>query len=146
MQMVTSLRIDKRFILKGALFVVTLAPLFFFIVPHSFFNRPEELGCVFRWLYHYEYFGVEWLKSLINIVNPFPFLIEWVDLGECLSCGMTRAFYSIFHLKFDDALNFNPLSLYIFIPTWSLYYWILFKCKTLVNRIYTKRALNQYLS
>jgi len=34
---------------------------------------------------------------------------------DCYLCGMTRAFIAMFHLKFMDAINYNPL-IVIFYP------------------------------
>lgn len=34
---------------------------------------------------------------------------------DCYFCGMTRAFISLFHLKFNAAINYNPLVI-IFYP------------------------------
>lgn len=44
---------------------------------------------------------------------------------ECFNCGMTRAFLSILHLKFEQAMNYNwrvvivfPYTVILYIYTW----------------------------
>lgn len=47
---------------------------------------------------------------------------------ECFNCGMTRAFLSILHLNFQDAINYNwkviivfPYTVIIYAYTWYKY-------------------------
>ena len=47
---------------------------------------------------------------------------------ECFNCGMTRAFLSILHLNFDDAIRYNwkviivfPYTIIIYIYSWYKY-------------------------
>ena len=47
---------------------------------------------------------------------------------ECWNCGMTRAFLSILHFKFKDAVTYNhkviivfPLTVIIYLYTWIKY-------------------------
>lgn len=47
---------------------------------------------------------------------------------ECWNCGMTRAFLSILHCNFKNALNYNnkvvlvfPMTIAIYINTWYKY-------------------------
>jgi len=44
---------------------------------------------------------------------------------ECLGCGTTRAFWSILHLRFKEALEYNRLSIITFpLLTFSIAHWI----------------------
>lgn len=47
---------------------------------------------------------------------------------ECFNCGMTRAFLSVLHLNFKDAINYNwkviivfPYTVIIYIYSWYKY-------------------------
>lgn len=47
---------------------------------------------------------------------------------ECFNCGMTRAFLSILHFKFSQAVKYNknvivvfPLTMFLYIYTWYKY-------------------------
>lgn len=44
------------------------------------------------------------------IFCPFKSLLDL----DCYLCGMTRAFISMFHFNFDEALNLNPLVIIIY--------------------------------
>ncbi|HBJ12946.1 MAG: DUF2752 domain-containing protein [Clostridia bacterium] len=46
---------------------------------------------------------------------PVVCLFKQVTGISCPACGMTRAFYSILHLHFLDAVNYNLLSIPLFI-------------------------------
>lgn len=50
---------------------------------------------------------------------------------ECFNCGMTRAFLSVLHLDFKEAINFNknvivvfPFTICIYIYSWYNYIFI----------------------
>ena len=64
-----------------------------------------------------------------------PFIVFFFDIKcifkaifkiPCISCGLTRAFISIIHLKFIDAIIYNVLSipLFIFIVVFYILYFI----------------------
>lgn len=47
---------------------------------------------------------------------------------ECFNCGMTRAFLSVLHLKFKDAIKYNwkvviifPYTVIIYVYSWYKY-------------------------
>lgn len=55
-------------------------------------------------------------------------ILKKVTGKECWNCGMTRAFLSILHFKFKDAVTYNhkviivfPLTVIIYLYTWIKY-------------------------
>ena len=63
---------------------------------------------------------------------------------ECFNCGMTRAFLSILHLQFKQAMNYNwkvviifPYVVIVYVITWYKY---IFKT---INLNETKKRLNK---
>jgi len=47
---------------------------------------------------------------------------------NCFNCGMTRAFLSLIHFRFDDAINYNknvvlifPLTMFVYCNAWLKY-------------------------
>ena len=55
-------------------------------------------------------------------------LFKLITGKECWNCGMTRAFLSIMHLDFANALNYNkkviivfPLTIILYIYSWYKY-------------------------
>ena len=56
-------------------------------------------------------------------------LFKFITGKECWNCGMTRAFLSILHLNFVDALNYNskviivfPLTIVLYIYSWYKFF------------------------
>jgi len=63
--------------------------------------------------------------------DEFPICIfKNIFHRECLGCGTTRAFWSILHLQFETALEYNKLSIITFpLFTFSIAHWIFKKRK-----------------
>lgn len=57
----------------------------------------------------------------IKKVNIQLCLYKLITGKECFNCGMTRAFLSIMHLNFKEAINFNKNVIIIFPFTLCLY-------------------------
>ena len=55
----------------------------------------------------------------------------------CFSCGLTRAFIAILKLNFIDAINYNVLSIPVFLII--IYFYILYFLKILFNKDYVNR-------
>ena len=47
-------------------------------------------------------------------ITKFTCLIKLITGFPCPACGITRAYISLLHFRFEDAFNFNPL--FWFIP------------------------------
>ena len=66
---------------------------------------------------------------IIPIDNNINICIYKIITGkECWNCGMTRAFLSILHLNFNDAIYYNkkvififPLTIFVYIYSWYKY-------------------------
>jgi len=65
---------------------------------------------------------LDWLKGQHTIC-----LYKNITGNDCYGCGITRALFSVIHLKFADALKFNKLILIVF-PI-LVYIWV----KKIVN-------------
>lgn len=48
-------------------------------------------------------------------------LYKLITGKECFNCGMTRAFLSVLHLNFEEAINFNKNVIIVFPFTLGLY-------------------------
>jgi len=78
------------------LFFILLATFIFYNIPKQYFGYGFPI-CVF--------------KNIFNI--------------ECIGCGTTRAFWSILHLQFREALEYNKLSIITFpLLTYSIISWV----------------------
>lgn len=54
-------------------------------------------------------------------------LYKLITGKECFNCGMTRAFLSILHLNFNEAINFNKNVIIVFPFTLGLYLYSWYK-------------------
>ena len=61
-------------------------------------------------------------------------IYKMITGNECFNCGMTRAFLSVLHGKFDLAMNYNKNVIIVFPFTVSLYLYSIYK--------YIKRGRN----
>jgi len=83
------------------LFFIFLATVIFFSIPKQYLGYEFPL-CVF--------------KNIFNV--------------ECIGCGTTRAFWSILHLRFREALEYNKLSIITFpLVAYYIISWIFQKKK-----------------
>lgn len=74
------------------------------------------------------YIGVV-LLTHFNLINC---IWKTVTGHECLGCGITRAFYSLFHGEFKNAYNANPLI--IVIAPLMIILWIKLLIKNTLNK------------
>lgn len=90
----------------------------------------------------YIYLGFLLLCPIVLILLPSTFFdsgdticvsVLFFDL-ECYGCGLTRAIQHLIHLEFDQAMNFNKLSLVV-LPALIFYY--IKELRRLYNIIYT---------
>ena len=86
-------------------FFTFLDPILKLIDDGAFFRKP------FRWLYM--------LLAALNLLVPIGVLVAAIDNQ---GCGMTRALFSLLHLDFTAAWNYNrlviivaPLLLYLYV-------------------------------
>ena len=63
----------------------------------------------------------------IPIENLELCLFKQITGNSCWNCGMTRAFLSILHLEFNDAINYNWKVVIVFPLTISIYLYSLYK-------------------
>lgn len=62
------------------------------------------------------------VELLVQLHNRSICLWKILTGHECPGCGMTRAFDALFHLRFKEAFEFNPLI--IIVAPLMLYVWI----------------------
>jgi len=75
------------------------------------------------------------ILNLILIIVLFSIPIDNLELclykqitgKNCLNCGMTRAFLSILHFQFDDAINYNWKVVIVFPLTIIIYLYSIYK-------------------
>jgi hypothetical protein len=88
------------FLRKNSLFVkllfILMAAFVFYNIPKAYLGEKFPI-CIFKNIFH----------------------------TECLGCGTTRAFWSILHLQFKEALAYNKLSIVTFpLLAGSVIHWI----------------------
>lgn len=74
-------------------------------------------------------FNIILIILLINIpINNLELCIyKQVTGNPCWNCGMTRAFLSILHLKFNEAINYNWKVVIVFPLTIIIYLYSIYK-------------------
>jgi len=61
---------------------------------------------------------VYYLLPIENLGNRYTIcLYKTVTGNDCITCGITRAFWCILHFNFDKAIHYNKLSLILIVPT-----------------------------
>ena len=74
--------------------ILICMPFIAYTIAHFLINHHPETICIWKTIFH----------------------------KNCWGCGITRAFYSLCKLKFEDAWNYNP-RIYIVAPL-LLYIWL----------------------
>ena len=110
-----------------------ILPFLFLTLPESFFNRPESVGCLFRWVHFKAYFNSDLIEKIMTFLNPAPHWFHWIEPGECLSCGLTRAFRHLLLGEWEQAISLHPLSPFFFLTIVCFYLAFLFYCFKKIN-------------